>query len=580
MKFNDIKLILIRLYKEYVKKHIKRIIVALVLSILVAGSTSGIAWLLDPAVKKIFIEKDRTLAWLIPLLIIVSFSTKGLSLYFARMNIIRVGQEVAGEIQKKIANNILFSDIQTLDNRHSGKYISNIMFDAHQIQNLVSNGVLNIMKDSFSVIALVSLMFYQNWKLALFAILMMPLAAGFAKSLGKRIGKAVGEAGEISGKLTSFLSDIFKGSKMIRIYQKEKEENKNANKIITDLVEKNIKINSVLVRATPIMETLTGFMIAGFIFFSGKLIAAGELEVNSFFSFLAAMMLAYQPIRSLATINMAAYQGATAFKRISDIIDKNIEIKNDESLPDIEITNTNIIFNNVSFKYQMTNEKAVSNINISIKGGSMSAFVGHSGAGKSTIINLLPRFYDPQEGTIKIDNQDIKKVSLTSLRKNISLVSQDVILFDDSIRNNIAYANTNSTMSEIQEACKFAAASDFIKKLPKGYETVIGENGVKLSGGQKQRISIARAVLKKSPIILLDEATSSLDADSEETVQNAINNLTKNKTTLVIAHRLSTIHNSNNIFVIKEGNIINSGNHEFLINNCSEYKSLYKKQLK
>ena len=580
MKFNDIKLILIRLYKEYVKKHIKRIIVALVLSILVAGSTSGIAWLLDPAVKKIFIEKDRTLAWLIPLLIIVSFSTKGLSLYFARMNIIRVGQEVAGEIQKKIANNILFSDIQTLDNRHSGKYISNIMFDAHQIQNLVSNGVLNIMKDSFSVIALVSLMFYQNWKLALFAILMMPLAAGFAKSLGKRIGKAVGEAGEISGKLTSFLSDIFKGSKMIRIYQKEKEENKNANKIITDLVEKNIKINSVLVRATPIMETLTGFMIAGFIFFSGKLIAAGELEVNSFFSFLAAMMLAYQPIRSLATINMAAYQGATAFKRISDIIDKNIEIKNDESLPDIEITNTNIIFNNVSFKYQMTNEKAVSNINISIKGGSMSAFVGHSGAGKSTIINLLPRFYDPQEGTIKIDNQDIKKVSLISLRKNISLVSQDVILFDDSIRNNIAYANTNSTMSEIQEACKFAAASDFIEKLPKGYETIIGENGVKLSGGQKQRISIARAVLKKSPIILLDEATSSLDADSEETVQNAINNLTKNKTTLVIAHRLSTIHNSNNIFVIKEGNIINSGNHEFLINNCSEYKSLYKKQLK
>ena len=580
MKFNDIKLILIRLYKEYVKKHIKRIIVALVLSILVAGSTSGIAWLLDPAVKKIFIEKDRTLAWLIPLLIIVSFSTKGLSLYFARMNIIRVGQEVAGEIQKKIANNILFSDIQTLDNRHSGKYISNIMFDAHQIQNLVSNGVLNIMKDSFSVIALVSLMFYQNWKLALFAILMMPLAAGFAKSLGKRIGKAVGEAGEISGKLTSFLSDIFKGSKMIRIYQKEKEENKNANKIITDLVEKNIKINSVLVRATPIMETLTGFMIAGFIFFSGKLIAAGELEVNSFFSFLAAMMLAYQPIRSLATINMAAYQGATAFKRISDIIDKNFEIKNDESLPDIEIMNTNIIFNNVSFKYQMTNEKAVSNINISIKGGSMSAFVGHSGAGKSTIINLLPRFYDPQEGTIKIDNQDIKKVSLISLRKNISLVSQDVILFDDSIKNNIAYANTNSTMSEIQEACNFAAASDFIEKLPKGYETIIGENGVKLSGGQKQRISIARAVLKKSPIILLDEATSSLDADSEETVQNAINNLTKNKTTLVIAHRLSTIHNSNNIFVIKEGNIINSGNHEFLINNCSEYKSLYKKQLK
>ena len=580
MKFTDLKFIIIRLYNEYVKKHLNRIMIALILSILVAGSTSAIAWLLDPAVKKIFIEKDRTLAWLIPVLIIVSFSTKGLSLYLARMNIIRVGQEVAGEIQKKIANNILLSDIQTLDNRHSGKYISNIMFDAHQIQNLVSTGVLNIMKDSFSVIALVSLMFYQNWKLALFAILMMPLAAGFAKSLGKRIGKAVGEAGELSGKLTTFLSEIFKGSKMIRIYQKENEENRNANRIITDLVEKNIKINSVLVRATPIMETLTGFMIAGFIFFSGKLIAAGELEVNSFFSFLAAMMLAYQPIRSLATINMAIYQGATAFKRISDIIDKDIEIKNDENLPKLEIKKSNINFKNVSFKYSGTAEKAVNNINISINGGSMSAFVGHSGAGKSTIINLLPRFYDPQNGEILIDDQNITKVSLNSLRKNISLVSQDVILFDESIKNNIAYADTKASQQEIEIACKFAAAHEFIKKLPNGYETIIGENGVKLSGGQKQRISIARAVLKKSPIILLDEATSSLDAESEEIVQNAINNLTKNKTTLVIAHRLSTIHNSDNIFVIKNGNIINSGKHKFLIDNCDEYKSLYKKQLK
>ncbi len=580
MKLSDLKKILIRLYTEYVKKHIKRIIIALILSILVAGSTSAIAWLLDPAVKKIFIEKDRTLAWLIPILIITAFSTKGLSLYFARMNIIRVGNEVAGELQKQIANNILTSDIQTLENRHSGKYISNIMFDAHQIQNLVSTGVLNIMKDSFSVVALVSLMFYQNWKLALFAILMMPLAAGFAKSLGKRIGKAVGEAGELSGKLTSFLSEIFKGSKMIRIYQKEKEESDNASSIINDLVEKNIKINSVLIRATPIMETLTGFMIAGFIFFSGKLIAAGELEVNSFFSFLAAMMLAYQPIRSLATVNMAIYQGATAFKRISDIIDKNIEIKNDQSLPGLEIKKSNINFNNVSFKYNSTAEKAVNDINIAINGGSMSAFVGHSGAGKSTIINLLPRFYDPQSGEILIDNQNIKKVSLYSLRKNISLVSQDVILFDESIKNNISYADTKASQQEIEEACKFAAAHEFIKKLPNGYETIIGENGVKLSGGQKQRISIARAVLKKSPIILLDEATSSLDADSEETVQNAINNLTRNKTTLVIAHRLSTIHNSDNIFVIKDGGIINSGNHEFLIKNCDEYKSLYKKQLK
>ena len=580
MKFEELKIILKRLYKEYVKKHLKRIFIALILSIIVAGSTSGIAWLLDPAVKKIFIEQNKVFAWSIPILIVLAFSSKGLSLYFARINIIRVGEEVAGAIKKKIANNVLTSDIQTLDNRHSGKYISNIMFDAHQIQNLVSNGVLNLMKDTFSVIALVSLMFYQNWKLALFAILMMPLAGALAKSLGKRIGKATSKAGVSSGNLTSFLTEILKGSKMIRIYQKEKVENDKANEVIDDLVEKNIKIGSVLIRATPIMESLTGFMIAGFIIFSGKLISSGELGVNNFFSFLAAMMLAYQPIRSLATINMAAYQGAAAFKRISEVIDKEIKIKENLSAPELILKDSNIKFKDVHFNYETSKEKAVKNINLDIKGSTMTAFVGHSGAGKSTIINLLPRFYDPQEGSIEIDGQDIVKVSLSSLRKNLSMVSQDVVLFDDTVKNNIAYAKNYASDEEIIKACKFAAADEFIKKLPSGYNTMIGENGVRLSGGQKQRISIARAILKESPIILLDEATSSLDAESEKIVQNAINNLTKNKTTLVIAHRLSTIHTADKIFVLKDGKVISSGNHEYLIKNCQEYQSLYNKQLK
>tara|TARA_Y100000591_G_C21845111_1_gene708226 strand:- start:1030 stop:2772 length:1743 start_codon:yes stop_codon:yes gene_type:complete len=580
MKFQELKILIKKLFSVYVKKHFYRIIVALILSLIVAGSTSGIAWLLDPAVKKIFIEQNKVFAWSIPLLIVLAFTSKGLSLYFARVNIIRVGQEVAGELQKKIATNILTSDIQTLDNRHSGKYISNVMFDTTHVQNLVSAGVLNLMKDTFTVIALVSLMFYQNWKLALFAILMMPLAGGLAKSLGKRVGKATAMAGVSSGNLASFLNEIFKGSRMIRIYQKEKNENEKAHKVIDDLVEKNIKIGTVMIRATPIMETLTGFMIAGFIIYSGTLISNGELGVNNFFSFLAAMMLAYQPIRSLATINMVAYQGAAAFKRISNIIDKEIKIKDQADSPKLILKNSDIKFNAVSFKYENTNEKAIKNVSLKIEGNTMVAFVGHSGAGKSTIINLLPRFYDPQEGSIEIDGQNIKDISLESLRKNLSMVSQDVILFDDTIKNNISYANEEASFEEIKKACKFAAADEFIENLPDGYNTLIGENGIRLSGGQKQRISIARAVLKESPIILLDEATSSLDAESEEIVQHAIKNLTKNKTTLVIAHRLSTIHNADKIFVLKNGNILDSGNHEFLINNCKEYNSLYKKQLK
>ena len=580
MDTKELIIIIKRLYREHVKKHFKRIVLSLILSLIVAGSTSATAWLLDPAVKKIFIDKDKTFAWLIPILIILAFSSKGISLYFARINIIKVGSRIAGELQKKIAKVIIISDIQTLDNRHSGKYLSNILFDCGSIQNLVSTGVLNIMKDTFSLIMLVSLMFYQNWKLASFAIFMMPLAVFFAKSLGKRIGKIQRETGEISGKLTTILSEIFKAAKMNRIYQKENIENKNAITTIDELVEKNIKFASVMIRATPIMETLTGFMIAGFIFYSGKLISAGELEVNNFFSFLAAMMLAYQPIRSLATINMLAYQGAAAAKRIYSVLDKKIETQNLENLPEIKIVKAEIKFENISFHYLYTKNKAVTNINFKILGGSMTAFVGHSGAGKSTIINLLPRFYEPQKGKIYIDNQDIHKHSLSSLRKNISLVSQDVILFDGTIKTNVAYANPNASDEEIAEACKFAAADEFIKKLPNKYETLVGENGVRLSGGQKQRISIARAILKKAPIILLDEATSSLDADSEEIVQNAITNLTKNKTTLVIAHRLSTIHSANKIFVLKNGSIIESGNHDFLIKNSEEYKSLYQKQLK
>ena len=579
MKFSELKLIIARLYTFYVKEHFSKLLLALILSFGVAGGTAGIAWLLDPAVKKIFIEKNNTMLLLIPLAIVISFSVKGLSLYFSRMLLITVSQQIVRKLGVEMASVVLNSDTHSIETKHSGKYISHFLYDVNLIGSMVGTGVLNLMKDSLTLIVLISLMFYQNWKLAFFALIMMPLAAIISKTLGKRIGKVTSESAEVSGDLSKTLSEIIKASKMIKIYQKEDFEFKKAGQILKKNMEKQIKIGAVLIRATPIMEVLTGFIIGGFIYYTGFMVSSGEIEINNFFSFLTAMMLSYQPIRSLASINMLFYQGGAAAKRVFGVIDTKISIKELEGQPDLKINKSSIKFNDVSFSYPTGNEKAIKNINFSIEGGTTAALVGHSGAGKSTIINLLPRFYDPENGVITIDGQNIHSISLNSLRKNISLVSQDIILFDDTVHANIAYAKLDATDEEIKSACNFSAATDFIEKLPHSYKTIIGENGVRLSGGQKQRISIARAILKNAPIILLDEATSSLDADSEEKVQNAIINLTKNRTTLVIAHRLSTIIRADKIIIIDQGKLIETGTHAELLKNSSIYKNLYSKQL-
>ena len=516
---------------------------------------------------------------LIPTAIVLAFSIKGLSLYFSRIALIKVSQEVNRKLGVQMTSGILKSDIHTIESKHSGQYISHFMYDVGLIANMVGTGVLNLMKDSLTLIVLVGVMFYQNWKLACFALIMMPLAAIVAKSMGKRLGKVTTESAVISGNLSTFLGEMVKGSRMIKIYQQEKFEFNRSSKILKSYMEKQIKIASVIIRATPIMEVLTGIMIAGFIYYTGVMVSSGEIEINNFFSFLTAMMLAYQPIRSLATIHMLFYQGAAGAERVFKVIDTEISIKEIDDLPNLKIEKANIEFKGVSFSYPTTKEDAIKNINILIDGNSTAALVGHSGAGKSTIISLMPRFYDPSKGEIYIDGQNIRDVKLSSLRKNISLVSQDIILFDDTVRANVAYANLGANEEQIKKACEFAAATDFIENLPQSYETVIGENGIRLSGGQKQRISIARAILKDSPIILLDEATSSLDAESEEKVQNAIINLTKNRTTLVIAHRLSTIVRSDKIIVLKQGKIVEIGKHNDLLKNSMIYKNLYGKQL-
>ena len=579
MNLETLKKILKRLFTSYVKKYFFNILVALILSIVVASSTASIAWLLDPAVKKIFIEQDQTMIILIPIAIVIAFSSKGISLYFARKKVIRVGYEISRELQDEMSSAILKSDMHTLESKHSGKYISHYLYDVQLISNLVSTAVLNIMKDSFTLIVLVSLMFYQHWKLAFFAMIMMPLAALVAKSLGKRIGKVTSQSAVVSGNLSAYLSELIKGSKVIKIYQREEFEHKRSKNIMHLMMEKLIKIGEVQIRATPIMEMLTGIIIAGFIYYSGLIVATGEIQINNFFSFLTAMMLAYQPIRSLATVNMVIYQGAAAAERVFGVIDTKINIKEIKDSPILKIKQASIDFKNVSFNYPKVDKHAIKNINISIPGGNIVALVGHSGAGKSTILNLIPRFFDPSKGQVNIDNQNISEVNLFSLRKNVSLVSQDVVLFDDTVHANIAYANLNATEDQIKKACEFAAAKEFIEDLPQSYQTVIGENGVRLSGGQKQRISIARAILKDSPIILLDEATSSLDADSEEKVQNAIMHLTKNKTALVIAHRLSTIIRASKIIVMSEGEVVDEGTHTELLKKSGVYKNLYSKQI-
>jgi len=579
MNFSTLKKILLRLFNSYVKKHLFKLIIALLLSLLVAGSTGAIAWLLDPAVKKIFMDQDKTMMLLIPIAIALAFTIKGGSLYKARTLLITISNDVVRVMQTQLASCILKSDISTIESKHSGKYIAHFFYDVGQVSQLVGSGVLNLMKDSLTLIVLVSLMFYQNWKLALFALIMMPLAALVAKSLGKRINKAVAKSTVIEGGLTAYLSEVIKGTRMIKIYQQENFEFDRSAKKIDERTNIQIKIMNILIRATPIMEILTGIMIAGFIYISGFMIASGQMQINNFFSFLTAMMLAYQPIRSLATINMLFNQGAVGADRVFNVLDAKPSIEEISSASNLNIKKGSIKFEEVSFSYANTKEQAIKNINFSVEGGTTVALVGHSGAGKSTVVNLLPRFYDPNKGIVYIDDQNISSVTLSSLRKNISMVSQDIVLFDDTVRANVAYANMSASEKQIKEACDLAAAGEFIENLPQKFETIIGENGVRLSGGEKQRISIARAFLKNSPIILLDEATSSLDAESEEKVQNAIMNLTKNRTTLVIAHRLSTIIRADKIILVNRGEISDFGTHNELLKSSMIYKNLYSKQL-
>ena len=570
-----------RLYKNYTSKFISKIILAAFFSVIVAASTSATAWLLDPAIEKIFINKDQALIILIPLAIIIAFSAKGISLYCAKLIMINVSEEVKKMLQTDMLKSFIKADTEIIENKHSGKYISNLNFDVMQITRLLSEAYLSIFKDGLTLLGLLCVMFFQNWKLSLIAIIMIPLATITAKILGKRMGKVTTQAQEKSGDLNRYLIDLFKNHKIIKIFQRENFEKSRSEKFVNDLKEKSAKIAAVYIRSAPIMEILTGIMIAALIFYSGKLIISGELAINNFFSFLAAMMLAYQPVKTLTKVNIAISQGFSAAERILPIIDIENEINLNEQGEKLTIEEGNIVLDNINFSYKSNPEnKVLQNISVKFTGGKMTALVGHSGSGKSTLLNMIPRIYLPNSGNIYFDNQDISKVNLMSLRNQISIVDQNTTLFDDTVFNNIKYARPDANKEDILEAAKLSMCDEFIDNLENGFETMIGENGVKLSGGEKQRLSIARAFLKNSRIILLDEATSSLDSDTEEKIQKALDKLTINKTTIVIAHRLSTILNSDNIYVVDNGTIIDSGKHDELLDKSKIYKNYYQRQIK
>ena len=573
-KFELIK----RIFRTQVKRYLSQVLIIFLFIIVSALATAAVAWLLDPAIKKIFIEKNKTLLIIIPALIISAFIIKSVSLYIIRIKTIKISFNITKNIQILMADKILKSDTSFLVSKHSGKFISNFTNDTQVLLNVINGIAISALKEFFTLIALLGLMFYQNWKLSLLAIIMIPVAAFFSKKFGKRMGKFVNKSLLASEVFTKFLSEILKATSVIKIFQREDQELKNFRNIIEDRIEKMTKVERTRLGAAPVMETITGVAIAIVVFAGGYLSINNQIEVGSFFSFLTALMLAYQPVRALSGVNIGVNEGLVAAKRIYELLDNKDYVSNDPRKNDLVIKNKEIIFDDVSFSYP-DGTNAIKKITTKISGGNTVALVGKSGSGKSSFINLIPIFYNINSGSITIDGQNINDVNLKSLRKEIALVSQETILFDDTVEANIRYGRLDASKEDILSASKNAAADDFIRDLPNGYDTIVGENGVKLSGGQKQRISIARAILKNSSIILLDEATSALDSESEAKIKYAVDNLIKNRTTIIIAHRLSTIKNANKILVLSEGSLVAEGTHEELIQKSELYQKLYNQEI-
>ena len=571
--------ILSRLFKDSVKPYSLKLSSSFFFMIITALSTGLTAWILDPAIKMIFLDKNTQMLTIIPIAIIITLLIKGISTYWQTAILTDVGQRIIADTQIKMFSKITYSDLAWVQKNHSGKIISNFLYDVTLLQDSVSNSLANGVRDILTLICLIAVMYYQDWRLATVSLIAIPLVALLSKKLGKRMKKASTEGQVETGILATLLSENLDGTRVVKAYQQEEREIQKVSLSIYKRMHLIIKGIKTRAAASPFSEFLAGFGIAAALYYAGLRGIQGELALNEFVSFLGAMMLSFQPLKRLSAISTSIQDGFAAAVRIFNLMDQESYIKEADNANQLAITNGKIEFKDVSLSYENNKNLALSSISLIIEPGTTTALVGPSGAGKSSCLNLIPRFYDPSNGSIEIDEQNIKHLTLESLRSCISLVSQEPKLFDVSIKENISYGNISASYNEIVDASKSAAAHEFIMSLPNQYETIVGEKGFSLSGGQKQRISIARAFLRDAPILLLDEATSSLDNESENLIQIAIKKLMQNRTTIVIAHRLSTIIDANKIAVFDSGKIAEIGTHQELIKSNGIYSNLYKKEI-
>jgi len=583
MANNSTRKLIDRLFGDYIKKHYTKLFLSLICMVIVSAATAINAWMMQPVLDDIFINKNEQLILIIPIAILLIAIFKGIASYFQSVLMSFIGYKMVADLQSEMFGSLIRCDLSYFNTTNSGTLISRFLADVGSLSRGVHNVVINILKDSLTFIFLVGVMFYHNPKLAILAIFVFPLAILPISKIGKRLRKISKNTQIGFGTFTSKLSESLGGIKTVKSFNSEKFEQEKINNEVKNLFEltfKSTKVNSI---ARPLMETLGGLAISSIIFIGGSEVLSGSTTPGTFFSFLTALIMAYQPVKSLASLNATLQIAMASAERVFDIVDKRPQIKEKESNLDHKLTKKssyNLDFQNVFFKYNSSKNFTLKKLNFRISSGEKVALVGYSGSGKSTLLNLLPRFYDPLKGKILLGNIDLKDLSFNFIRNHFSLVSQDVVLFDESIKFNVSYGKKKVTDNEIILACKKANCDEFIKKLPKGFNELIGENGVKLSGGQRQRIAIARAFLKDSPFLLLDEATSALDSRSEKKIQDSLKKLMSNKTSLIIAHRLSTIMDVDKIILINNGEIINVGNHRELLKKSEIYKNLYELQFK